>query len=162
MDAFPHDYVVHNLPLIVLSGLGIDDDLLKQPSERSGALSHEGGFRIRTDLPTLTDHVAEDLLKEFLASDATHSPWISRAASTKYHAGTYRIIRVGRVGQAPCGIPTKPEFFSTIRPPRWGGTWLRNANGMSSPTLYLRAKPRPHRTHPGYYPRTTREVLLCH
>lgn len=97
MEAFPEDYVAHNLPLIVLSGIG-HDERAADSTERSRNLLQEGGFRIRTDLPSLTDLVAENLLQTFLRFDSTGDGFNGKRVFARDSPGAFRIKRVGRVG----------------------------------------------------------------
>ncbi|KAG5293500.1 hypothetical protein I7I50_03927 [Histoplasma capsulatum G186AR] len=101
MDAYPPDYVDHNLPLILLSGLGSDpeansqdgitpDDGVEYPHLR------EGGVEIFSDFPLLTDSTAERVLNALLSQDATHRPWNARAGDVGY-----KIKRVGRTYTLP-------------------------------------------------------------
>ncbi|EDN04108.1 conserved hypothetical protein [Histoplasma mississippiense (nom. inval.)] len=101
MDALPPDYVDHNLPLILLSGLGSDpeansqdgitpDDGVEYPQLR------EGGVEIFSDFPLLTDSTAERVLNALLSQDATHRPWNARAGDVGY-----KIKRVGRTYTLP-------------------------------------------------------------
>lgn len=101
MEAYPEDYVEHNLPLILLSGLGAEPEASEETSERSRRLLLEGGFRIKTDTPPLTSSTAENLLRAFLSADSSEASWNNRASSTTDGDGRFRIKRVGRVGQAP-------------------------------------------------------------
>jgi trafficking protein particle complex subunit 11 len=94
MDAFPEDFVAHNLPLILLSGIGTDDTPL-EPPKHSRNLLQEGGFRIRTDTPPLTNPVAEDLLQAFLTFNARGDGF---NRSWRVSPGAFKIKRVGRVG----------------------------------------------------------------
>jgi hypothetical protein len=102
MEAYPKDYVEHNLPLIVLSGLLSQSDLSKEAPEQSRNPLLEGGFRIRTDAAPLTGSAAESLLQAFLAGDSSDAPWNNRPTPVKGdNGGTFRIKSVGRVGQTP-------------------------------------------------------------
>ena len=102
MEAYPKDYVEHNLPLIVLSGLQSQSDPSKDASEQLRNPLLEGGFRIRTDSAPLTGSTAESLVRAFLAADSSDAPWNSRATSAKTkNGGSFRIKSVGRVGQTP-------------------------------------------------------------
>lgn len=98
MEAFPEDYIAHNLPLILLSGIGHDGQAPSGSSERSRNLLQEGGFRIRTDLPPLADSASEHLLQTFLSFDSTNHISKSKDVPVKDDAGAFRIKRVGRVG----------------------------------------------------------------
>ena len=102
MEAYPKDYVEHNLPLIVLSGLPSQSDVPKDAPEQWRNSLLEGGFRIRTDAAPLTGSVAEVLLKAFLAAGSSDAPWNSRTTLAKTENGRgFCIKSVGRVGQTP-------------------------------------------------------------
>ncbi|KAF7505720.1 hypothetical protein GJ744_000486 [Endocarpon pusillum] len=98
MEAFPEDYIAHNLPLILLSGIGHGEQAAPDSTERSRNLLQEGGFRIRTDVPPLTDSASEDLLQTFLSFDSTNRISESKDVSVKDKPGAFNIKRVGRVG----------------------------------------------------------------
>jgi hypothetical protein len=99
MEAYPKDYVEHNLPLIVLSGLPSHSEPSKEAPEQSHNPLLEGGFRIRTDAAPLTGSTAESLFRAFLAGDSSDAPWNNRATPVKgENGGTFRIKSVGRVG----------------------------------------------------------------
>lgn len=106
MEAFPEDYVAHNLPLILLSGIGHDEEAFSEASERSRNLLQEGGFRIRTDTPPLTDTAADNLLRTFVAFDSTSNGFNNKSVYARGSPGAFKIKRVGRVGQTPldCSI----------------------------------------------------------
>lgn len=99
MEAFPKDYVDHNLPLICLSGIGHDEQAASEPERRSGSLLKDGGFKIRTDVPPLTDAAAEIVLRAFLNFDSSNDTLNTAAASTRNSPGAFKIKTVGRVGQ---------------------------------------------------------------
>ena len=101
MESYDEDYVAHNLPLILLSGLGTEPEVFHDHHARSKSILDDGGFRIKVDAPDLTDNTAESLLQAFLAADSAEDPWNSRATSVKDNGGCFRIKRVGRVGQTP-------------------------------------------------------------
>ena len=102
MEAYPKDYVEHNLPLIILSGLQGQSDLSKDAPEQSRNPLLDGGFRIRTEAAPVAGPTAERLLQAFLTADSSDTPWNSRAASKKTeNGGSFRIRNVGRVGQTP-------------------------------------------------------------
>lgn len=98
MEAFPEDYVGHNLPLIFLSGIGHEEPAVSERTERPGNLLQEGGFKIRTDIPPLTVPVAQDVLRAFLGFDSTNDAFKSTSISTRDSPGVFKIKRVGRVG----------------------------------------------------------------
>ncbi len=98
MEAFPDDYVAHNLPLIVLSGIGHDEQAASESTECSRHLLQEGGFRVRTNIPPLTDPAAEILLQTFLRFDSTSDSSNNKSLSASDSPGAFKIKRVGRVG----------------------------------------------------------------
>ena len=99
MNAFPQDYVVHNLPLLLLSGLESGTIKDQDAIDPSKVLLREGGFRISTDLPPVSGDVATTLRDILLQSDASLAKWNGKAISAKVYGGGYRIRSVGRVGQ---------------------------------------------------------------
>jgi trafficking protein particle complex subunit 11 len=101
MEAFPEDYIAHNIPLILLSGIGHDEQAVSESTERSRRLLQEGGFTIRTDVPCLTDPASRILLDAFLFFDLTSDGFSGRSASARDSPGVFKIKRVGRVGQTP-------------------------------------------------------------
>ena len=99
MDAFPEDYVAHNLPLVLLSGLGPDTG---SPSAEDGTgdfTSDDGGIKIFSDFPTLTDSTAEELSKVLLDEDGSEAPWNARHNAGRTGGVGFRVKQVGRVGQ---------------------------------------------------------------
>jgi trafficking protein particle complex subunit 11 len=98
MEAFPEDYVAHNLPLILLSGIGPDEKAASDSSEHSRTLLQEGGFRVRTDVPPLTNRLADDLLGSFLGFDSRSDGFNNKSLSARGSPGVFKIKRVGRVG----------------------------------------------------------------
>ena len=106
MDAFPSDYVVHNLPLLLLSGLESEPSKEHDVVDHSKFLLREGGFRIKTDIPPVTGTVVETLREALLGSDASAANWNGRAISAKEYGGGYKIRSVGRVRQALLELAT--------------------------------------------------------
>ncbi len=98
MNAYPDDYVFHNLPLLVLSGL--DDGSQSEPAtnSRTHAFLQEGGFRIKTDIPAVKSPLAEQLLRSFRRQDASTISWHSRSVTAR-NGKVFKISNVGRVGQ---------------------------------------------------------------
>jgi trafficking protein particle complex subunit 11 len=105
MNAFPSDYVAHNLPLVLLSGLESASNHDHESAESSRYLLHEGGFRIKTDLPPVSGLHASELLRRFLESDASEASWNSEGSIVKERGGTFKIRSIGRVGQTLHSFP---------------------------------------------------------
>jgi trafficking protein particle complex subunit 11 len=100
MEAFGTDYTVHNLPLLLLSGLDVRDRSHSDASPPKQALLHEGGFRLRNDLPPLDSPLAESLRDVFQNHDGSEALWRLQSPSPS-NLKLFRIKYVGRVGQAP-------------------------------------------------------------
>jgi hypothetical protein len=99
MEAFGTDYVSHNLPLLILSGLGTRNRSQSDVPTPQRTLLHEGGFRLKVDLPPIENSLAEALRDAFLAHDGSDALWRSQSPSSS-QAKLFKIQTVGRVGQA--------------------------------------------------------------
>ena len=98
MEAFGDDYVAHNLPLILLSGLG--DLPLDQDTDSVSAtkILHDGGFRIKVDLPVLQGNLAQHIRNAFQSHDGSHAAWRMQTPPSS-QSKVFRVRSVGRVGQ---------------------------------------------------------------
>jgi hypothetical protein len=97
MDAYPSDYTQHNLPLIVLSGLGHSPET-DAPPHVHNVLPGRAVTTISTEtLPVIGDR-ADLLLQDLLSADGSNAPWNGRAPTLKGITQAYRIRAVGRVG----------------------------------------------------------------
>lgn len=103
MDDYPADYVAHNLPLILLSGLGPEPAKQDAPSSESAAgnypLLQGNAIQIFSDFPLLTDSTATAVLDDLLSQDATDTLWNGQRDKEKTSGTRFRIKRAGRVGQ---------------------------------------------------------------
>ena len=97
MDGYPGTYVSHNLPLIILSGLGSGSG--HASGTGSYPLLHENGFRITSDIPPVTGSNAEQLLRIFLDADASKGRWNRRHENEPVSNIGFQVKEVGRVGQ---------------------------------------------------------------
>jgi solute carrier family 25 protein 38 len=100
MDAYPPEYIAHNLPLIVLSGLGSSPDLEAIPPVQD-VLPGRHSTPISSELPPVTGQRADQLLQEFLSTDARDAAWNNTTDARKGVVRGLRIRPVGRVGQVP-------------------------------------------------------------
>lgn len=94
MDAYPPLYTEHNLPLVLLSGLGEREDAGHQldiPRQESGA-------RINGETPESRTEPAERLLDEVLALDGSNHAWNSGALPGPSSGIKYKMKTIGRVG----------------------------------------------------------------
>jgi len=110
MDAYPGDYVDHNLPLILLSGLGPDDVDAGFQEGANRKLLIDGGFKIKTEIPPMTGAVAEGLLDTLSAADSSNRRWNGRAGSGQDTTPPFKVKRVGRVGQKPSSLYEPAEI----------------------------------------------------
>lgn len=99
MDAYPEDYVAHNLPLILLSGIEPAPDHVANKPEVRYPLLQEKGTPIESDFPLLSGRLVEDLRTAFLQQDASDAPWNSRSHTGRSIGIGLRIKIIGRVGQ---------------------------------------------------------------
>ncbi|TVY18166.1 Trafficking protein particle complex subunit 11 [Lachnellula arida] len=90
MDGYPPAYIAHNLPLLIVSGLG-------SVQETSASKS---GTRITSEIPPVDTEDAERLLRHFKRSDASDLSWNGRE-----HTGRNK-FRVKVVGRDYC-LPTR-------------------------------------------------------
>ena len=86
MDAYALAYVAHNIPLLVVSGLGTDNDEKEKWTD--------GGMRITSDIPPLETEDAKVLLRHFRHRDARGLSWNGREHSGR---NKFRVKTVGRV-----------------------------------------------------------------
>ena len=100
MDGYPVEYIGHNLPFVILYGIGSTDPKPLLQAEKDFPLLEKGPY-ISSELPNVTGPVADQVLRsfhEFGARDAS-----SKARPGKERMGnmgfTYRTV--GRVGQTP-------------------------------------------------------------
>lgn len=96
MDAYPEDYVNHNLPLVLLSGLeaGVEDG---HGAPVDYPLT-ETGPKIFSDFPPLSGAVAEELRSALLEEDGSERPWRSTATpNATAPLIRYKIKSTGRV-----------------------------------------------------------------
>ncbi|ETI22065.1 hypothetical protein G647_06136 [Cladophialophora carrionii CBS 160.54] len=128
MDRFPQDYVGHNLPLLLLSGLNTRSPNEPDASGNTHEFLHEGGFRIKVDAPVVGGSLAEQVLQSFCDQDASEVPWHSGAFALR-NAKVFKIATVGRVFTLP---PRKAP-----PPPHSPRLSAVNANGSPPAPLVL-------------------------
>lgn len=96
MDVYPPQYIEHNLPFVVLSGLG------ETPSYDSGYEPHPllkgHGIEIDSAVPVVTGERVDHLRQEFLSADARDAPWNNLRTRTRGDHIGFRLKAVGRVG----------------------------------------------------------------
>ncbi|GME25466.1 hypothetical protein GTA08_BOTSDO03296 [Neofusicoccum parvum] len=115
MDVYPPQYVEHNLPFVVLSGLG------ETPSEDSNYQPHpllrERGIEIDSAVPVVTGQRVDQLRQEFLSADARDAPWNNlRTKARGDHVG-FRLKAVGRGYVLPPRKAQPPQISPDETPP---------------------------------------------
>lgn len=117
MEAYPPEYVEHNLPLLLISGLGERQD---NGSSTSMLHRQENGTKFQCSLAECSGERAQHLLQQFLQLDGSNLPW--NASSLPGPSGTlrYRMKAIGRVGTAAARprniIPQTNELLSRLTP----------------------------------------------
>ena len=107
MDGYPLHFVSHNIPFMILFGLGSPN-----PSSSHGHGPHdtpeadyplllEKGIYISSDLPNVTGKAADELLQCFRDFDAKDAAWNNRLGKGKTGTMGFTYRCVGRVGQTP-------------------------------------------------------------
>ena len=99
MEAYPTEYVLHNLPFIVLSGLDTTTGELEPLPPIHQVLPGRATTTINSEIPPVTGDRAHRLLQEFLSADGTNAPWNSREGHRRDNTLGFRLRTVGRVGQ---------------------------------------------------------------
>lgn len=97
MEAFPQDYIAHNVPLIFLSGIG--QEAIERSERSPRGLLQDGGFRIRRDSPAVTGRAAEEVLKTFYMFGASRNGLDQSPTSSKDGPGPFKFTNTGQVGQ---------------------------------------------------------------
>ncbi|SLM37606.1 Foie gras liver health family 1 [Lasallia pustulata] len=94
MEVYPSSFVAHNVPLVLLSGLGL------QPphghEQDPYPLLEEKGTKISSELPPVTGPSAEELLGIFLEHDAQDAAWNGRPGRGKMGTMGFKIKAAGK------------------------------------------------------------------
>ena len=115
MDAYPQDYVTHNLPLVLLSGL--ESESKDEPESVDYPLLREKGVKIDSDFPPVSGSTAEELRSVLLDEDASQVAWNAREDTNARLFGVgYKIKSIGRVGYL-----LFPLFKGSGKAPSWAG-----------------------------------------
>ena len=96
MDGYPGHYISHNVPLIVLSGLGTAST--SDGAEVRYPLFQEKGVRISSESPSISSREAEELSTCFRDFDARDAAWNRRPSKGKMGTMSFTYRHVGRVG----------------------------------------------------------------
>ncbi|KAK0647707.1 Trafficking protein particle complex subunit 11 [Lasiodiplodia hormozganensis] len=115
MDVYPPQYIEHNLPFVVLSGLG------ETPSYDSGYEPHPllkgHGIEIDSAVPVVTGERVDHLRQEFLSADARDAPWNNLRIRTRGDHVGFRLKAVGRGYVLPPRKAQPPQISPDETPP---------------------------------------------
>ncbi|KAI9039510.1 uncharacterized protein KD926_009384 [Aspergillus affinis] len=129
MDAYPEDYVVNNLPFILLSGLEATAEDDPEPKQVEYPLLHEKGVRIYSDFPPLNGPSATALRDVLVGEDASAAPWEPREGLDTESPGIkYKIKSVGRSYSLPPRKADPPPVSPPTSPPARQGTDISHAS----------------------------------
>ena len=98
MNSYPDDYIVHNLPLVILTGLEPNNSPETPFGEKTYEFLGDGGFRVRAELPALRHPLISDLRAALLFHDQTKAAWRPQLAEKADQSPAFKIRSVGRVG----------------------------------------------------------------
>lgn len=114
MEAYPSSFVAHNVPLVVLYGLGSQSP--HGHEQVPYPLLEEKGTRITSELPPVTGPNAEELLGIFLELDAQHAAWNGRPGRGKMGTMGFKIKAIGKVRTKPqdSSAPVLSSFLPTL------------------------------------------------
>ncbi|TKA65390.1 hypothetical protein B0A49_10515 [Cryomyces minteri] len=110
MEAYPSSYVQHNLPLVLLSGLGSTPDSGPSFPDRSEPSTN-------SHLPPVTGERAEQLLQDFRNADGSDWPWNDRPHKSKAGLIGYKLRAVGRQFTLPPRKASPPPRSPVTTPP---------------------------------------------
>ncbi|MCJ1284797.1 hypothetical protein MMC26_004133 [Xylographa opegraphella] len=111
MDGYPAHYVSHNLPLVILFGLGSTDPKPRDNIEEQYPLLQEKGIYISSDLPSVTGSAGQELLDCFHSFDAKDAAWNNRPGKAKMGAMGFTYRNVGRAFTLPPHKAKPPSAF---------------------------------------------------
>lgn len=95
MEAYPSAFVAHNVPLVILSGLGSQPPHGHDPVHYP--LLGEKGIKITSESPAVTGPSAEELLSIILELDAQDAAWNGRPGRGKMGTMGFKIKAIGKV-----------------------------------------------------------------
>lgn len=93
MEDLPEEYTQHNLPLVLLSGLGLGDCVLQDPNAKQS-----NGTRLVINTPECVGERAPQLLDQFVKRDGSLSAWNAGTLPGPGGSIRYSMKPIGRVG----------------------------------------------------------------
>lgn len=95
MDVYPPEYVIHNVPLLILSGL---TSTAKVEDQITTPLSFASGPKLVSEQSAVTGTAADELLDIFHEFNVNDVPWNNRPGRGKMGTMAFRIRTTGKVG----------------------------------------------------------------
>ncbi|KAJ9396431.1 hypothetical protein DTO282F9_6566 [Paecilomyces variotii] len=117
MDAYPEDYIAHNLPYVLLRGLEADPEEPTESSDVQYPYLFTKGTKISSDLPPVSGPVAEELRKVFLEEDASEAPWNSLNDIRRSGGIRLKVKSIGRSYRLPPRKADPPSSSPPTSPP---------------------------------------------
>jgi hypothetical protein len=92
MEDLPEEYTQHNLPLVLLSGLGLGDGVLQDPNAKQS-----NGTRLLINTPECVGEKVPQLLDQFVKRDGRFSAWNAGTLPGPGGFIRYHMKPIGRV-----------------------------------------------------------------
>ncbi|THW09989.1 hypothetical protein D6D24_08323 [Aureobasidium pullulans] len=128
MEAYPEDYVSHNLPFIALAGLPAADQSTNASSPSTTSAAQGNGLRIADNSPPLSGPHADSILDEFLRADGASLSWSDQAITDRSGLIGFNLSSTGRSFVFPPRKAAPPPIAPSASPP--------GSPNLSSPTSH--------------------------
>ncbi|KAI4741886.1 hypothetical protein E4T50_07676 [Aureobasidium sp. EXF-12298] len=117
MEAYPEDYVAHNLPFIALAGLPTSDSSTDASPTPSPNPLQGGGLKITDNSPPLSGPHADSILDEFLRTHGASLSWSEQALAERSGLIGFKLSSVGRSFVFPPRKAAPPPIVPSQSPP---------------------------------------------
>ncbi|KAL1886394.1 hypothetical protein Plec18167_000324 [Paecilomyces lecythidis] len=117
MDAYPEDYIAHNLPYVLLCGLEADTEDPAESSNVQYPFLFTKGTEVSSHLPAVSGPVAEELRKALLEEDASEAPWNSLNEIRRTGGIGLKVKSIGRSYRLPPRKADPPSSSPPTSPP---------------------------------------------
>ncbi|KAH0367398.1 hypothetical protein KCU65_g4778, partial [Aureobasidium melanogenum] len=117
MEAYPEDYVAHNLPFIALAGLPTSDSSTDASTTSSSSPLQGGGLKITDNSPPLSGPHADSILDEFLRTHGASLSWSDQALAERSGLIGFKLSSVGRSFVYPPRKAAPPPIVPSQTPP---------------------------------------------
>ncbi|KAF2428611.1 hypothetical protein EJ08DRAFT_662401 [Tothia fuscella] len=114
-DDYPPNYITHNLPLIVLSGLSVPGPLTTESNLPE--LWGNNGVRITSEIPEIQGERADQLLQEFYRCQKTDEQWNGKPVQGRSGLLGFKFRAVARDYNLPPRKAEPPTEAHSLEPP---------------------------------------------